>query len=242
MNFGEGFVNVVAQLNEFNTVRWLAWAAIGLGLILFAARVLSARSWSFEPVLPPTEGAADLVPGDLRPPQIVIAAGLVMGLAFLVLVVTPALDSSDEQASLLAVSSRDYDSFADGTSSEQARALFSDLGLDAATVADGREVYTSEGCVYCHTQQVRANVTDVGLGAVTRRQDIIFENPVVLGRLRVGPDLAHAGRRDQTDDIDWVKAHLSDPRQNRGWSLMPSYDYLTESELEALAQYVVSLQ
>lgn len=241
VNFGEGFVNVIAQGNEFNTVRWIAWAVIALGLILFAIRMLMPHSWSFEPVLPPTDGA-DPVPGDLRPGQIVVAAGMVMGLAFLVLVVTPALDSSDEQASLLAVASRDYDSFADGTASEQARSLFSDLGLDAATVADGREVYTSEGCIYCHTQQVRANVTDVGLGAVTRRQDIIFENPLALGRLRVGPDLAHAGRRDQTDDVGWVKAHLSDPRENRGWSVMPSYDYLTDSELEALAQYVVSLQ
>ncbi len=241
VNFGEGFVNVIAQVNEFNTVRWIAWAVLALGTVVFALRILTARSWRFEPVLPPSQEVVP-APGDLQPPQIVVAAALVMGLAFLVLVVTPALDASDEQASLLAVSSRDYDSFADGTEAEQARALLAGLGLDAATVAAGREVYLSEGCFYCHTQQVRANVTDVGLGAVTKRQDIIFENPVVLGRLRIGPDLAHAGVREQTNDVAWVKDHLSDPRQNRGWSVMPSYDYLTEAELEELAQYIVSLQ
>jgi cbb3-type cytochrome oxidase cytochrome c subunit len=58
----------------------------------------------------------------------------------------------------------------------------------------------------------------------------------------MGPDLAHTGLRPQTDEIGWVKDHLTDPRQNRRWSLMPAYDYLTDGELEALAQYVVSLQ
>ena len=241
VNFGEGFVNTMGQINEFNTVRWIAWSALALGLILFSVRILLSRSWDFDPVLPAAEGV-EPTPGDLEPPQIVVGAALVIGLAFLVVVVIPAADSSDEKASLLAISSRDYDSFADGSLAEQARALLSDLGLDAATVAEGREVYTSEGCVYCHTQQVRANVSDVGLGPVTRRQDIIFENPVVLGRLRLGPDLAHAGRRPGTDSVEWVKDHLADPREARGWSLMPSYDYLTEGELEALSQYVVSLQ
>ena len=241
VNFGDGFVNTLAQLDGFNVARWLAWAALALGLILFAVRTLVARSWQFEAVFPPSVDA-EAEPGDLNGTQIALAAALIMGVAFLVTVITPALDASDEQASLLAVSSRDYTAFADGLPGAQAQDLFNELGLDPGTVAEGWKVYISEGCVYCHTQQVRANVTDVGLGAVTQRQDIILENPLVLGRLRMGPDLAHTGLRPQTDEIGWVKDHLTDPRQNRRWSLMPAYDYLTDGELEALAQYVVSLQ
>ncbi|MEE8477538.1 MAG: cbb3-type cytochrome c oxidase subunit II, partial [Gemmatimonadales bacterium] len=225
----------------FNVARWLAWAALALGLILFAVRTLVARSWQFEAVFAPSVDT-EAEPGDLNGTQIALAAALVMGVAFLVTVITPALDASDEQASLLAVSSRDYAAFADGRPGAQAQDLFNVLGLDVGTVAEGWKVYVSEGCVYCHTQQVRANVTDVGLGAVTQRQDIILENPLVLGRLRLGPDLAHTGLRPQTDNVGWVKDHLTDPRQNRRWSLMPAYDYLTNDELEALAQYVVSLQ
>lgn len=240
VNFGDGFVNVIAQINEFNTVRWIAWAALAIGLIAFAVRTLIASSWKFEPVLAPATGEPQ--PGDLNPSQIAVAAALVMGVAYLVTVVTPALDSSDEDGSLLAVATRDYEAFADGSSLPQSQALFAELGLDAATVAEGREIYRSEGCVYCHTQQVRANVTDVGLGPVTRRQDIIFESPVLLGRARIGPDLAHAGVRPGTDDLAAVKDHLADPRESRGWSIMPSYDYLTDGELAALAQYIVSLQ
>ena len=240
-NFGDGFVNTVAQLDGFTEARWLAWAALALGLILFAVRTLAAKSWAFEAVFP-VSVEAEPEPGDLEVGQIALAAALVMGVAFLVTVITPALDASDEEPSLLAVSSRDYAAFADGRSAAQAEDLFDAVGLNAGTVAEGWKVYISEGCVYCHTQQVRANITDVGLGAVTGRRDITLESPVVLGRLRLGPDLAHAGIRPQTDDVGWVKDHLADPRQNRPWSLMPSYDYLTDGELEALAQYVVSLQ
>ena len=137
---------------------------------------------------------------------------------------------------------RDYDAFADGEPLPQAADALARLGLDPVRVAEGREVYVAEGCVYCHTQQVRANVADVGLGAVTIREDLVLSSPALLGRLRLGPDLAHAGTRALTNDLAWVIGHLRDPRADRGWSSMPSYDYLSGDELDALAQYIVSLQ
>ncbi len=167
---------------------------------------------------------------------------LIMGVTFVTTVLIPALDSSDEEPNLLAISTRDYEAFADGEALPLAVALLGELGLDPVRVAEGRDVYVAEGCVYCHTQQVRANVTDVGLDAVTVRGDSILNAPALLGRIRIGPDLAHAGQRSLTGDVAWVANHLADPQSERDWSSLPSYDYLTDDELDALAQYVVSLQ
>lgn len=69
----------------------------------------------------------------------------------------------------------------------------------------GRRVYIANGCVYCHTQQVRADYagSDIERKWGTRRsapRDYIFERPALLGRMRVGPDLANVGKRAPADD------------------------------------------
>lgn len=242
VNYGEGFVNTTAQLAGFDAVRWIAWLVLAVGLGWFAVRTLVARTWAFVAVEPASESGPEPEPGVLPPGQIAVAAVLVVGLAFVTTVLLPALDSSDEDPSLRAISTRDYEGFAEGRGAPQAGALFADLGLDPVSVAEGREVYISEGCIYCHTQLVRANVADVGLGAVTTRADITLTAPALLGRIRLGPDLANTGSRELTGDVAWVAAHLADPRADRPWSSMPSYDYLSDADLDALAQYIVSLQ
>ncbi len=243
VNYGEGFVNTTAQLAGFDTVRWLAWVLVAAGLVWFAVRTAVGGRWHFSPIGSPSGDAAEPDElGVLPPNKVAAAAVLIIGAAFLTTVLMPVLDASDEEPSLLAVSSRDYEAFAAGTGAPQAADLLAELGLDLRLVAEGRDIYIAEGCVYCHTQQVRANVTDVGLGAVTSRQDVTLTSPALLGRIRLGPDLAHAGRRAPTDDVDWVAGHLANPRLGRAWSAMPSYDYLTDDELDALAQYIVSLQ
>ena len=181
-------------------------------------------------------------PGVLAPGKVAVAAVLIMAMAFLTTVLLPgprllrrrAEPAGDLDSRLRRVRRR-------RGAAAGGRAL-ARLGLDPVRVAEGREIYIAEGCVHCHTQQVRANVTDVGLGAVTTRDDVTLSSPALLGRLRLGPDLAHAGQRPLTDDLAWVVRHLPDPRADRAWSSMPSYDYLTDDELDALAQYIVSLQ
>ena len=242
LNFGEGFINTTGQLAGFDTLRWIAWVALAVGFVWVAGSVLTSRSWTYAPVGEPSDGVPAEEPGAFSPQKLAVAGVLIWGVAFVTTVLIPALDSSDEDPSFRALSTRDYDSYADGSGSPQAAGVLNELGLDPSLIAEGREVYISEGCVYCHTQQVRANVTDVGLGSVTRRQDIMLSSPALLGRVRLGPDLSAAGTRPRTDNVDWVAGHLADPRANRGWSAMPSYDYLTQGELEALAQYIVSLQ
>ena len=64
----------------------------------------------------------------------------------------------------------------------------------------GEHVYAANGCVYCHTQQVRADyiADDIERKWGTRRstpRDYIFERPVFLGKMRMGQDLANIGAR-----------------------------------------------
>jgi cbb3-type cytochrome oxidase subunit 1/mono/diheme cytochrome c family protein len=242
VNFGEGFVNTTGQLAGFDTFRWIAWILVAGGFVWFAVSILRGGEWRMADVGAPSPGEVSPEPGVLAPGKVAVAAVLIMAIAFVTTVLIPALDASDREPSLLALATRDYDGFAEGSIGPQATALLAGLGLDPARVAEGRDLYIAEGCVACHTQQVRANVTDVGLGAVTTRDDVTLTAPALLGRLRLGPDLAHAGQRPLTDDVAWVARHLSDPRADRAWSSMPSYDYLTEDDLDAIAQYIVSLQ
>jgi cbb3-type cytochrome c oxidase subunit II len=102
-------------------------------------------------------------------------------------------------------------------------------------------VFIAEGCVACHTQSVRPIVTDVGLGAVSQPGDYARETPVQVGWVRLGPDLMHAGSRDLTSGASFVTDHLADPRRLRPWSIMPSYDYLSDRDLNALGAYIAGL-
>jgi cbb3-type cytochrome oxidase cytochrome c subunit len=64
----------------------------------------------------------------------------------------------------------------------------------------GAQVYAANGCVYCHSQQVRPDYggSDLDRKWGERRsapRDYIFEPVVFLGRMRTGPDLANVGHR-----------------------------------------------
>lgn len=64
----------------------------------------------------------------------------------------------------------------------------------------GRQVYTANGCFYCHSQQVRPTyvAADIDRKWGDRRsapRDYIFARPVMLGKSRMGPDLANVGKR-----------------------------------------------
>ncbi len=109
----------------------------------------------------------------------------------------------------------------------------SDLGLQ------GREIYVAEGCWYCHTQQVRPIVTDAKLGPVTQPDLLASFAPDTLGIQRIGPDLAHVGSRQPTDDADWLSEFLTDPQEVREDTLQPAYGHLSESDLTALVQYLL---
>jgi cytochrome c oxidase cbb3-type subunit I/II len=153
---------------------------------------------------------ADETPTALRVGIFALAVGIG---TFLLVVFLPSLDSDAATPTILADDAHLYAA-----------------GSDAAI---GRDIYIREGCMYCHTQSVRPIVTDVGLGPVSEAGDYAHEEPVLLGVARMGPDLMHLAARGGTT-VD----HLANPRTDRPWSTMPSYDYLSADELDALATYV----
>ena len=116
-------------------------------------------------------------------------------------------------------------------------------------VEKGRAVYASEGCFYCHSQQVRdaQNGTDLERGWGVRRtvaRDYIYEKQPFLGSMRLGPDLANVGsakwRNEPADeyakfkpakrDAAWHLLHLYAPRTVIKVSNMPPYRYLFETK------------
>lgn len=95
----------------------------------------------------------------------------------------------------------------------------------------GKKVYISEGCMYCHSQQVRPQ----GFGADFERgwgprqsvpRDYILQERVLLGTMRTGPDLANVGGRPLT--ADWHHQHLYNPQITSPGSVMPPFAYLYE--------------
>src|SRR5207302_6203728 len=69
----------------------------------------------------------------------------------------------------------------------------------------GRKIYAANGCIYCHSQQVRADYasSDIDRKWGERRsapRDYIFDRPVVLGQERMGPDLANIGKRAPVEE------------------------------------------
>jgi cbb3-type cytochrome oxidase cytochrome c subunit len=67
-------------------------------------------------------------------------------------------------------------------------------------VTRGARVYAANGCIYCHSEQVRADYAgaDIERKWGDRRsapRDYIFDRPVFLGKMRMGQDLANIGAR-----------------------------------------------
>ena len=106
----------------------------------------------------------------------------------------------------------------------------------------GREIYKREGCHYCHSQQVREPEANLGMvrqpgdiGPESVPGDYYYQSPVFWGTQRQGPDLAHvASREGLGDNPAWHMLHFRNPRAVSSGSVMPSYDYLSEADLEAL--------
>lgn len=115
------------------------------------------------------------------------------------------------------------------------RVVLTHVGAPAALApytalqARGRGVYRANGCVYCHSQQVRdpAFTTDIDRGwgpRATVPADYVYDRPHLLGTMRTGPDLINVGQR--LPDPNWQLIHLYNPRAVTPWSIMPAFPFL----------------
>ena len=92
----------------------------------------------------------------------------------------------------------------------------------------GRRVYVSLGCLYCHSQQVRApsfgSDAARGWGRASYPEDYAYDYPHLLGTMRTGPDLMNIGLRQPSRA--WHYAHLYQPRAMTPGSVMPAFGFL----------------
>jgi cytochrome c oxidase cbb3-type subunit I/II len=102
--------------------------------------------------------------------------------------------------------------------------------------AEGRNLFMTLGCFYCHSQQVRAS--DWGIGNVSQEGDYVYDSPAALGTERTGPDLAQIGGMRPTL---WHIMHDRDPRSVSPGSLMPNFGFLTDEQIDALTAYIQDL-
>ncbi len=160
--------------------------------------------------------------------------GLTFGAPWLFLVIMPHL--SFRGLSPVAYSEDELES-SDGTTYPP---------VTAGRMQTGHEIYTSEGCAYCHTQMIRPSKAlgtdmwregwagrgpnwdgDEGKAAPLRTQrpeDYLGEDIAHLGIRRTGPDLANYGWRMEDESL--IHQRLYSPRSLRFRSNMPAYRHL----------------
>ncbi len=98
----------------------------------------------------------------------------------------------------------------------------------------GAQIYRENGCFYCHSQQVgpKGFSSDFERGWGERRTvaaDYLFDQPVMAGSQRIGPDLANVGLRQLGDNFLLLHIYNSQITAPDGKkSNMPSYPYLFE--------------
>lgn len=97
----------------------------------------------------------------------------------------------------------------------------------------GRDIYIREGCVGCHSQQVRPFRDEVErYGEYSKPGEHVYDHPFLWGSKRTGPDLHRVGGK--YPDL-WHVRHMENPRSTTPKSLMPPYPWLLSWELDVEA-------
>lgn len=103
----------------------------------------------------------------------------------------------------------------------------------------GKQSFIANGCVACHTQQVRNVDMDKIWGsrpgiaadyAGITRTDFWRNTATLMGTERTGPDLTNVGTRQAS--LAWNLLHLYQPRAVVEKSIMPAYPWLFEVKQE----------
>ena len=94
----------------------------------------------------------------------------------------------------------------------------------------GRRIYQREGCMYCHSQQIRPLKNEIlrysigtSVAPIADEREYIWDQPHFLGTRRIGPDLSREGGKYSDD---WHYSHFYYPRQMVPGSIMPAFTWL----------------
>lgn len=94
----------------------------------------------------------------------------------------------------------------------------------------GREIYVREGCYVCHSQMIRPMRDEVErYGHYSLAAESMYDRPFQWGSKRTGPDLARIGGRYSDD---WHVQHMIDPKSVVPESIMPSYAFLMNRQID----------
>ena len=94
----------------------------------------------------------------------------------------------------------------------------------------GRNIYIREGCYTCHSQMIRPFRDEVErYGHYSLAAESMYDHPFQWGSKRTGPDLARVGYRYSNV---WHVQHLVEPRDVVPESVMPSYSFLKDTDLD----------
>lgn len=223
---GSAWQGVVEPLRWFSTMRVVGIAIVALAALIFLTNlvrtVMGGELGARERIVPFDGGSEDAKKENA--PAILVAAAAVFGLGLWLAVSLPVANES----------------FTTPTKLGDERQVAAP-NLDTPE-AKGRLIYMREGCWNCHTQIVRPVEADAYLGPVSVPGDYAFDDPQMMGTRRVGPDLTHFAGRDGTKDADALIAHLRNPHEAAGWSVMPSYSHLSDDEMQNLVSYLSTLK
>jgi cytochrome c oxidase cbb3-type subunit 2 len=98
----------------------------------------------------------------------------------------------------------------------------------------GARVFASEGCIECHSLNVRgpAGSSDLTRGWGPRRsvpRDYLLREPALIGFSRIGPDLSDVGERiKEPNDL---LMHLLNPKKLKASSTCPPHPWLFDMKL-----------
>jgi cytochrome c oxidase cbb3-type subunit 2 len=94
----------------------------------------------------------------------------------------------------------------------------------------GRDIYVREGCYLCHSQMIRVMRDEVErYGHYSLAAESMYDHPFQWGWERTGPHLARGGGRYSDA---WHVQHLRNPRSVVPESIMPTYGFLADTDLE----------
>jgi cytochrome c oxidase cbb3-type subunit I/II len=97
----------------------------------------------------------------------------------------------------------------------------------------GRDIYVREGCYTCHSQMIRPFRSETErYGEYSKAGEFVYDHPFQWGSKRTGPDLAREGSGNLKKSNAWHYNHLDEPTAISTGSVMPSYAFLIDHELD----------
>lgn len=94
----------------------------------------------------------------------------------------------------------------------------------------GRDIYVQEGCNTCHSQMVRPFRSETArYGEYSKAGEFVYDHPFQWGSKRTGPDLHRIGGKYPDS---WHYNHMLDPTSMSPGSIMPSYPWLLDNDLD----------